>query len=50
MTEMTRMERTVELIQILQNHPHRAEILSLAKQQLEDMFTYDVVKQNNKKA
>lgn len=38
MNPMTRMERTVELIQTLENHPHKREILSIAKEQLDDEY------------
>ena len=45
MSPITRMERCVELIEEMRTHPFQQEIIQLAKEQLEDMFTYDVVKQ-----
>ena len=42
----TRMERGVQLIEEMRNHPHQAEILELARQQLQDMNTLDVVIEN----
>jgi hypothetical protein len=40
------MERTVELIEELKTHPHQTEIIELARQQLQDMNTFDVVGEN----
>jgi hypothetical protein len=40
------MERTVELIEEMKTHPHQTEILELARQQLIDMNTLDVVSEN----
>ena len=45
-TLSTRSERGVELIEEMRNHPHQAEILELARQQLQDMNTLDVVSEN----
>ena len=42
----TRSERGVELIEEMRNHPHQTEILELARQQLQDMNTLDVVTTN----
>ena len=42
----TRTERGVQLIEEMRNHPHQAEILELARQQLQDMNTLDVVTTN----
>ena len=38
MSPITRMERCVELIEELKTHPHQAEVMSLAQQQLDDMY------------
>jgi hypothetical protein len=46
MSPITRMERTVELIEEMKTHPHQTEILELARQQLIDMNTLDVVSEN----
>ena len=43
---ITRMERTVELIEEMKTHPHQQEIIELARQQLQDMNTLDVVTYN----
>jgi hypothetical protein len=40
------MERTVELIEEVKTHPHQQEIIELARQQLQDMNTFDVVSEN----
>ena len=42
----TRMERGVQLIEEMRNHPHQQEIIELARQQLQDMNTLDVVIEN----
>jgi hypothetical protein len=46
MSPITRMERTVELIEEMKTHPHQAEIIELAREQLIDMNTLDVVTEN----
>jgi hypothetical protein len=46
MSPITRMERTVELIEEMKTHPFQTEILELARQQLIDMNTFDVVTEN----
>ena len=43
---ITRMERGVQLIEEMRNHPHQQEIIELARQQLQDMNTLDVVTEN----
>ena len=43
---ITRMERGVQLIEEMRNHPHQQEIIELARQQLQDMNTLDVVTTN----
>ena len=43
---ITRTERGVQLIEEMRNHPHQDEILELARQQLQDMNTLDVVTTN----
>ena len=43
---MTRMERGVQHIEEMRNHPHQQEIIELARQQLQDMNTLDVVIEN----
>jgi hypothetical protein len=43
MSPITRMERCVELIEVLKVHPHRNEVMKLARQQLDDMY-----QENNK--
>ena len=43
---ITRMERAVELIEEMKTHPHQQEIIELARQQLQDMDTLDVVTEN----
>ena len=45
-TLSTRSERGVELIEEMRNHPHQTEILELAREQLQDMNTLDVVTTN----
>ena len=45
-TLSTRSERGVQLIEEMRNHPHQTEILELARQQLQDMNTLDVVTTN----
>ena len=42
----TRMERGVQLIEEMRGHPHQQEIIELARQQLHDMNTLDVVTYN----
>ena len=43
---ITRTERGVQLIEEMRNHPHQTEILELAREQLQDMNTLDVVTTN----
>jgi hypothetical protein len=38
MSPITRMERTVELIEQLKVHPYQEEVVQLASEQLEDMY------------
>ena len=45
-TLSTRSERGVQLIEEMRTHPHQAEILELARQQLQDINTLDVVSEN----
>ena len=45
-SSITRMKRGVELIEELRVHPYRQEIIELARQQLQDMNTLDVVIEN----
>ena len=45
-SSITRMKRGVELIEELRDHPHQQEIIELARQQLQDMNTLDVVIEN----
>ena len=43
---ITRMERGVQLIEEMKTHPHQQEIIELARQQLQDTNTLDVVIEN----
>ena len=43
---ITRMERGIQLIEEMKTHPHQQEIIELARQQLQDMNTLDVVTTN----
>ena len=43
---ITRMERGVQLIEEIKTHPHQQEIIELAREQLIDMNTLDVVTEN----
>jgi hypothetical protein len=43
---ITRMERGVQLIEEMRGHPHQQEIIELAREQLIDMNTLDVVTEN----
>ena len=47
MSPTTKMERTVELIEQIKVHPYKDEIIAIAKQQLEDMHTFDVIERSS---
>ena len=42
----TRSERGAQLIEEMRNHPHQTEILELAREQLQDMNSLDVITEN----
>ena len=39
MSPITKMERTVELIEQLKVHPYQDEVVQLASEQLQDMYS-----------
>jgi hypothetical protein len=44
MSPITRMERTVELIEQLKVHPFKDEVMKLAEEQLKDMYQDQLVR------
>ena len=45
-TDNTQQRRSDQLIEQVGEHPHQQEIIELARQQLQDMNTLDVVTEN----